>query len=264
MTASKLFEAGDLSAAMTATIEEVKQRPADLALRTLLFELLCFQGDFDRAEKHLDVVGQQDVQTEWAVQVYRNILAAERNRRRLWSDGVAPEFLLDPPEYAQLQLKAVNRLREGQSAAALALLEQSESLRPVVMARRGDQPAGDFRDCDDVLAPILELIILRDYVWLPLTQVRELEIGKPERPRDLIWIPVRVVLEDESQRRGYMPVLYPGTHKHPDDKVKLGRVTDWSGDEGCPVRGVGQKTFLCGDQDFGLLDLGQVTFEVQL
>ena len=129
-----------------------------------------------------------------------------------------------------------------------------------MLATIGESPAAAFQDCDDVLAPVLELIILRDYVWLPLEQVRELEIMKPERPRDLIWIPVRLVLQDDSQRRGYMPVLYPGTHQHPDDQVKLGRKTDWQETDDGPVRGIGQKMFLHGEDAISLLELGEVRF----
>lgn len=261
MTAAERFDAGDLSAALAQVVEEIRGKPNDLALRTLFFEFLCFQGDLDRAEKHLDVVGQQDAKSEWAVQVYRNVLAAERSRRRLWSDGLAPEFLLDPPDYVQWHLQAINRLREGHPGEANELLAKSAEHRSDVLATIGESPAAAFQDCDDVLAPVLELIVLRDYVWLPLEQVRELEIMKPERPRDLIWIPVRLVLQDDSQRRGYMPVLYPGTHEHPDDKIKLGRMTDWQETNGGPVRGVGQKMFLHGDNAFSLLELGEVRFE---
>lgn len=259
MTAQQHFEAGQLADAIAAATDEVRNNPSRVDSRTLLFELLCFCGNFDRAEKQLDALAQLDSKAEWAVQVYRNILAAERNRRRLWSEGLAPEFLFDPPSYIQLHLQAINRLREGNAAEATTLLDESAQQRAEVLARRDDGPAAEFQDCDDVLAPVLELIILRDYLWVPLEQVRELEISKPERPRDLIWAPVRLELQDGSQRRGYMPVLYPGTHEHTDDQIKLGRKTDWR-ETGGPVLGVGQKMFLHGDDAISLLDLGEVRF----
>ena len=260
MSEKQHFEAGRLNDAVAAATDEVRNNPTRLETRTTLFEFLSFCGELDRAEKQLDVVGQQDAKSEWAVQVYRNVLAAERNRRRLWSDGLAPEFLLDPPEYVQWHLQAINRLREGNLSEANELLAKSAEHRSDVLATIGESPAAAFQDCDDVLAPVLELIILRDYVWLPLEHVRELEIMKPERPRDLIWIPVRLVLQDDSQRRGYMPVLYPGTHQHPDDQVKLGRKTDWQETDSGPVRGIGQKMFLHGEDAISLLELGEVRF----
>ena len=260
MSTQQHFEAGRLNDAVAAATDEVRNNPTRLETRTTLFEFLSFCGELDRAEKQLDVVGQQDAKSEWAVQVYRNVLAAERSRRRLWSDGLSPEFLLDPPEYVQWHLQAINRLRDGNPSEANELLAKSAEQRSDVLATIGERPAAAFQDCDDLLGPVLELIILRDYVWLPLEQVRELEIMKPERPRDLIWIPVRLVLQDDSQRRGYMPVLYPGTHQHPDDQVKLGRMTDWQETDGGPVRGVGQKMFLHGEDAISLLELGEVRF----
>ena len=162
------------------------------------------------------------MQSGWATQVYVNLLHAESLRSRLFSDGLKPEFLLDPPAYVGLHLQAINRLREKQAGQAKALLDESEDSRPTPRGESGGKHFDEFRDCDDVLAPILELFIIRDYVWLPLEQVRELEISRPERPRDLLWAPVRVVLTDGSQRRGYMPTLYCGTHQHPDNQIKLG------------------------------------------
>ena len=195
MTADELFRDGKLDEAIEAVTAQVKANPTSAERRTLLFELLCFAGELERAEKQLDVVARQDADSQWAVQIYQNILAAERLRRRLFRDGIKPEFLLDPPAYVQLHLDAVNRLREGQVAEAAELLSRSEQQRPVIAGEVDGQAVDEFRDCDDLFAPILELIILRDYIWLPLEQVRELELSEPERPRDLIWAPVRILFE---------------------------------------------------------------------
>src|SRR5262245_47231144 len=113
MNAQQLYEAGRLAEAVAETTAAVKTRPTDTAARTFLFELLCFSGDLDRADKQLDAIAQLDSQSEWAVQVYHNLLHAERLRRRLFSAGQKPEFLLDPPAYVGTCLEAINRLREG-------------------------------------------------------------------------------------------------------------------------------------------------------
>jgi type VI secretion system protein ImpE len=255
MTASELFQAGKLDEAIQAVTAEIKAKPAATERRTLLFELLCFAGQLDRADKQLDVIAKQDANAEWAVQVYQNILVAERARRRLLSEGLRPEFLLDPPAYVQFHLDAVNRLRDGRAAEAAELLNRSEQQRPVITGEIDGQAVDEFRDCDDLFAPILELVILRDYIWLPLEQIRELELSAPQRPRDLIWAPVRIVLTDGSQRRGYLPTLYCDSYQQDDDQLKLGRRTDWLGTEEGPVLGVGQRLFLAGEDARSLLDI---------
>jgi len=261
MNPKELFDAGNLPAAIEALTAEVKAAPNDAPRRTFLFELLCFAGDLERAGRQLDVVGHLDSMAEPAAQVYRNILHAEQLRRRLYADGLKPEFLLDPPDYVRLHLDAVNRLRENQPVAATALLDQSEASRPAVHGTIDGQVFDEFRDCDDLLAPFLELIILRDYIWLPFEQIREIEIAAPERPRDLLWAATRVVLSNGAQHRGYLPVLYCGSHRHADNQVKLGRMTDWNASDGGPMLGQGQRLFLAGDADRPVLEVRRVEFQ---
>ena len=164
-----------------------------------------------------------------AAQVYINLLHAEGLRRKLYAEGLKPEFLLDPPPYVQLHLQAIDRLRENKPLEAQALLDQSEEQRPDSSGKIGESAFEEFRDCDDVLAPVLELMLIRDYIWLPIEQVTELEISQARRPRDLLWTPVRVGLIDGTQRRAYMPARYVDSHQNADELIKLGRATDWVG-----------------------------------
>jgi type VI secretion system protein ImpE len=60
-TAKELLDAGKLAGAIEAATAEVKANPTDVPRRTTLFELLCFAGDWDRAEKQIDVIGQQSM-----------------------------------------------------------------------------------------------------------------------------------------------------------------------------------------------------------
>jgi type VI secretion system protein ImpE len=258
VSVKELFDEGNLGGAIDLQTREVKANPGDAQRRTFLFELLAFAGDLERAERQLDVIGHQDAKAEPAVQVYRNILHAEQARRRLFGDGLEPEFLGERPNYARLHLEALNRLREGRPAEAKGLLDESETAWPPIQGEVDGTPVGEFRDCDDVLAPFLELIVLRSYVWLPLEQVREIEIPQPERPRDLLWTPVRLVLADGAQHRGYVPVLYCGSHAHADDGVRLGRKTDWRASDGGPVQGEGHRLFLTGDEGRALLSMRSV------
>ena len=256
-----LFDDGNLRGALQAAVEEVKAAPDDPSHRTFFFELLAFSGDLERADRQLDVVAHQDAKAEPAVQVYRNILYAEGRRRKVLAGEAQPEFLRDEPAYARLHLDALHQLREGNGAAALARLEESAALRPAVGGTVNGEVFRGLRDCDDVIAPFVELILVRDYAWLPFENIRELEIAPPERPRDLLWVPVRLVLDDDSQHRAYMPVLYAGSHEHTDDRVRLGRFTDWQELSGGPVRGRGQRMWLAGDDGYPLLEVRTVTLQ---
>ncbi len=91
------------------------------------------------------------------------------------------------------------------------------------------------------------------YFWVGLEQVRLVTINPPRFPRDLLFVPAHLELEDE-QGDIFIPALYPGSHEHPDDQVKLGRMTDWKELDGGAMLGVGLHTFLRDDEAIGLLE----------
>jgi type VI secretion system protein ImpE len=261
MKAKELLDQGRLSAAIEQLNQEVRAHPTDAHLRTFLFELLCFAGDYPRAERQLDVVAQQESTAEVGAQVYRNVLEAEKARRRLFSEGLRPHFLFDPPPYMHLHLEAVNRLREGNSTGAGVLLEQSASSRPCLKGQIEGQPFLNFRDGDDLLAPFLEVIVHNTYIWLPFEQITHLTIPVPKRLRDLLWIPASVESGHGAVGEVFLPVLYAGSSEHADDQVKLGRMTDWQTMAEGLAQGVGQHLFFIDGQDKGLLEVRDLTFD---
>ena len=80
MTAKQLFQAGQLNEAIKALGAEVRDNPTDPRRRTFLFELLCFAGEYDRAEKHLHVLAQGNSQAEMGAVLYFSAFHAERTR----------------------------------------------------------------------------------------------------------------------------------------------------------------------------------------
>jgi type VI secretion system protein ImpE len=253
MNATDCYTSGRLPEAIEAQVREVKANPADPARRTFLFELLAFAGDLDRARKQLDAVRYDDPALETAVAGYRQLLEAERARRRVFRDGTKPQFFTDPPEHVALRLEAVGCLRENRPEEAAGLLRRAAEVTPVVAGRLNDKPFESLRDCDDLFAGVLEVMAHGTYFWLPLEQVCSLSIAPPRFPRDLLWVPARLEME-ESQGNVFLPALYPGSHEHPDAQVRLGRMTDWAAGPDGTVLGVGLRTFLVDDDAVSLLE----------
>jgi type VI secretion system protein ImpE len=258
MNPTELFRTGNLQAAIEGQVQEVKAHPADRNKRLFLFELLCFAGDFERARKHIEAVSYPEVELERATQAYRHLLDAEEVRARVFRDGIMPQFLTKPPESLFQRLEAVNCLRGNRAAEAAALLRQLDE-KPEVKGRLNDRPFEGLRDCDDLFGPVLEVMAHGDYYWLPLEQVETLTLKEPQFPRDLIWLPGKLTVREGPTGDVFLPALYPGSHQHPDDQVRLGRLTDWKQVEGGPVRGVGRRTFLEGDEGITLLEWRDLT-----
>jgi type VI secretion system protein ImpE len=259
--AKELLEAGNLTAAIEQLNHDVRSHPTDPQLRTFLFELLCFAGDYQRATRQLDVLAHQSVAAEVGVQAYRNVLAAEEARQRLFTQGLQPHFLFPPPPYVHFHLEAVNRLRQHQLAEAKALLEQSERSRPLLTGRLAGQAFGNFRDSDDLLGPCLEVFVHHNYVWLPFAQIKHLTTPPPKRLRDLLWSPATLEAHSGPVGEVFLPVLYVDSSAHADDQIKLGRMTDWQDVGEGLARGIGQRVFLMDGNDWALLEVREIAFE---
>ena len=258
MNADSLYRAGQLQAAIDAQIQAVKAAPADKGKRLFLFELLAFAGDLDRARRQIDVVSYDELELEAQVLDYKKLLDAEQLRRRLFSEGLKPEFFAPPSEHVHLRLEAVNRLRENNVAEAGALLVRAGDLTPALKGHLNDKPFASLRDCDDLFASVLEVMARGVYYWVPLDQVAALSVNPPKFPRDLVWIPARLEMKDNAAGNVFLPALYARSHEHPDNQVKLGRLTDWQGPDSGPVFGVGLRTFLADDDPIPLLEWRQL------
>lgn len=261
MDAKQAFDAGDLQGAIDAQVQFVKGNPADTRGRTFLFELYSFAGLWDKADKQLEVLGVQKAQAAWGVSVYQNIVAAEQTRVKVFRDAAKPETFIDPPPFFQQHLDAIAKLRLGEEAAAMDLLAVSAEQQTTVKGEINGKKISGLKNADELIAPFLEVIMMRDYVWVPWQQVKSLSIMPPQAPRDLIWAAAKLTLTDGVQRSCYLPTLYVNSGQSENNDAKLGRLTDWLTTENGPVRGVGQHLLVAGDADFGLLDIRMFTAE---
>ena len=262
MNAKDLFDAGELSAAVEQLNQEVRVHPTDSRLRTFLFELLCFAGDYQRAERQLDVIAQQSANLELGTQTYRRVLAGERGRIAVATEDSLPTFLLEPPPFVALHLAALRHLGEDKPAEARVLLTQAAEAHPAVRGKVDGQAFSDFSDGDVVLSPFLEAIIRGRYVWVPFAQIRRFTVAAPKHLRDLLWAPGTLETLSGPSGEIFLPVLYSGSFRHQDDLVKLGRMTDWEDAGEGLRRGVGQRMFFVDDGEKSILEIREVEFNV--
>jgi type VI secretion system protein ImpE len=261
MNAQESFNAGKLSEALAAIGAEIRASPADPKRRTFLFELLCFSGDLDRADKQLEVIAQQGADSDLAVQAYRNALQGETARREVFSGNRIPGLPKQIPDYTGLHIKAVHCLQEGQNSQARLLLEEAVQFYPSLHGQVNGQPFSSMSDCDDVLGPFLEVLVGPNYSWIPWEAIRSVEIMQPKYLRDLVWIPASVVLNIGELGQVLLPCLYPGSYQDSNDQIKLGRMTDWRVDVEGLALGVGQKLLAVDEQELPIAEVRHIEFE---
>lgn len=252
MDATQLFKSGKLAEAIDAQLALVKAKPMDHGQRLFLFELLTFSGDLDRAQKQIDAVNHGEIEIDAAVSEYRKLLDAERSRRKVFAGTGQPEFLSPPSESIRLRLLGLLKLATGAPDGIAEMFQQANAELPPLKGSLNGTPFDSLRDGDDCLAPILEVYTRGQYFWVALEQIGSLTISAPRFPRDLLWIPAHLEMRQGDAGSVFLPALYPGTDQESDPQLKLGRLTDWRGEN--LVRGVGLKTFVVGAGESGILD----------
>ena len=90
MTPLALYREGRLREAIKALGEELRSNPMDAKRRTFLFELLLFAGEYDRAEKQLDLLAGANADAAAGTLLYRSALYAERTRQAMFLNGETP------------------------------------------------------------------------------------------------------------------------------------------------------------------------------
>ena len=261
MNARENYEAGKLGDAVAAALAEVKAAPGDKATRAFLAEICCFTPDLERVDRQMDMLADVDPKASVGVSMFRQLVRAEQARRQFFSEGRVPEFLVDPSESLKLSMQASIRLREGDTAGAMALLTEAEEKRPKLTGTCDGTAFDEFRDLDDLTAGHFEVLTSNGkYYWVPFERVELAELRPPQRVRDLVWRRTRMIVRDGPDGEVFLPCLYPGSENAAEDAVRLGRATDWTGGSGSPTRGTGLRTYLVGDGTKTILEMQELTF----
>ncbi len=225
----ELFKTGKVRDAIGALTQHLRERPADTASRTFLFELLCFAGEFARAEKQLAVLSDGSPDKETGAIVYYAALHAEKTRHELFEKQ---DFPIDSPVCPPGELNG--------------------------------KPFTELRDADPDIGARLEVFAAGAYVWLPFEHVASVEMAPPQRLRDTLWAPALVQAAPSFKGMDLgevlIPAIYPFSWKQPDEEVWLGRLTEWLADEEGRESPTGQKMLLVDGEEFPFLEVRSLKF----
>jgi len=259
------FEAGRLAEAIRAQTDVVRASPSNREARFVLFALLGFSGDLERAEKQLEALGVgSSPAVEMQTVLQRSLLAAEAHRREVWAGRERPLLSPDAPATLERRADALARLAANDAAGAGRLLDDAAAAGVAVSGTLNGEPFDQLRDSDDFGASVLEVFAQGNCLWLSLEQVRRLELQKPETLVDLLWPRAKLLDARGNDAIVHLPALYAGSHAHPDGAQRTGRSTSWEEVPGVgAVRGAGQKVLLAvrgGDErECALLDVRSLT-----
>jgi type VI secretion system protein ImpE len=227
MNAEKLIHEGKIDDAVTALTAYLRDNPGDTKNRIVLFELLCVNGDYGRAEKHLGVLSQGTKETQIGALLYYGALHAEKLRREMFEKETYPA----------------------------ALPEGSAGLK----GKFNGRPFASIEDSDPRIGARLEVFAAGDYLWVPLGHVKRIEMEAPKKLRDLMWSPAKILtgpgFGDRELGEVLLPALTPLTYLHDDPQVRMGRVTEWCADAEGRENPYGQKMLLIDGEEVPFLEM---------
>jgi type VI secretion system protein ImpE len=229
MNSRQLFDAGKLESAIEALGSELRDNPTDAQRRTFLFELLCFAGNYDRAEKQLDILGSAGPESEMGTLLYRSALHAERLRTEMFRNGTFP-LDADIPDEASGTLNG--------------------------------KPFSSIEDADPRIGARIEIFAAGQYMWIPWRHIASVRIEAPKRLRDLLWMPAQVRTSEDfkGQELGevFLPSLAPLSFESSDDDIRLGRVADSADLPDGDFAPIGQKVLLVDGEPLPLLSIREL------
>jgi type VI secretion system protein ImpE len=249
MSAYELLQSGRLSEALARQTELVRAHPTDVDARYLLFALLALSGELERASAALNVIAQREKKLETTTILLRSLLAAEDERRRVFTEEGEPLLPPDAPDHMRARLGALLALRRGDPALAEKELDAADAVSPHVCGTLNGQPFHAARDDDDLLASVIEAFAGGRYMWIALERIKRLRAEAPKRLIDNLWISASLDLVDGTSATVFLPSLYVGSHAHADDLVRIGRRTEWQEIGGGRVRGLGQRLLAAASGD---------------
>jgi type VI secretion system protein ImpE len=225
MNAEQLYREGRLAEAIASAAGLLRDDPGNERLRTFLIEMLCFAGEYERADKHLELLGGKTRDRQMGALHLRAALQTALTREEMFEKNEVPE----PPAGAPVRGKLNGTAFES------------------------------LTDADQRIGARLEVFAAGNYLMLPFSGISVLSIHEPRRVRDLLWAPA-VVNMNSSMAGGMnlgdvlLPVIAPMSCGHSDDMVKLGRVSVWESD-GTKEFLFGQKLLLVDGEEFPLLEV---------
>ncbi len=262
MQALKLINEGKLDEAIESATAFVRGAPTNTGGREMLAELFCLRGELERADKQSETIIIQQPQAAVRSSLLRQLIRAETARRECWRQGRVPEFIGEPDEACLATLKAVAAMREGQPQQAVDELARLEENLPTRSGQCNGHAFTGFRDLDDLCVAIIEVLTSTGkYFWIPASRVTSLEFEAVTRPRDLCWRQCQMSVADGPDGVVYIPTIYAQTDSSCTTEELLGRATNWIEEQGAPVRGSGQRTYLVGDNELGIMELTSVNFD---
>ncbi len=199
--------------------------------------------------------------------MYDRAIAAERQREAVLAGLAEPAVPGPRPAWLDKLLEALRHDAADAARAAALRAQALQDAEPLAgtLELAGDAPPLRFPwvcDGDSRLGPVFEFIQGEHYAWLPFSYLRRIRLLAPDALCDVIWAQAEITLADARVLHALVPARYPapagGRMADQDERIRLGRLTQWEPLHGDTYAGLGQKMWLTDQGEYALLDIRAV------
>jgi type VI secretion system protein ImpE len=246
---------GDPAAALAQLQEEIRNKPADAALRVFLFQLLCVRGEWERALNQLKVACGLDASALAMAQMYGEAVRCEAIRKDVFDGKKAPMVFGEPEQWLALLIESLLVAGRGDLTQSAELRTRAFEAADTSSGSINGQPFEWVADADSRLGPVLEAVINGRYYWVPFSRLSEVKLEEPEDLRDLVWMPAHLQFENGGEMLALIPTRYPGSESSDDGLIALARKTVWQEVAPDTHHGLGQRIIATDAGDVPLLEV---------
>ncbi len=258
MTPEDCLKLGNLDESLLLLQDRIKRQPSNPQDRVFLFQLLSVMGQWDRALAQLAVLKELDDSSIAMVLMYRQVIACEKIRERVFLGQEEPVVIGAPEQWIALMIQSLRLTAEGKYEPSQALRLQAFEQAPGVSGSLNDASFQWLADCDERIGPVMEAIIDGRYIWTSWENLQSLTIEKPVDLRDVIWLPTHFCWKNGGENYGLMPARYPQSYQM-DPLLALSRKTVWQELPSNIHIGFGQKMLLTNHSEFSLMETETIT-----
>lgn len=247
-----MLQAAKLTDCISYIETQLKEDPLNVSLKSSLIELLCINGELERADKQLNNIVQKHPDYLIGASNLRQLIRAEQSRQDCLLGKSVPSVFteLDAHIEAFMKLRVEMNQDDKQNLSNTSLTLENE--RPKVSVKLNEHDVAEIRDLDDTLGGFIEIFGTDGkYYIAQLSNIDYIHFKPVQSLIEQVWRRVELSIKDGPCGEAHIPLVYANSES---DAEKLGRETDWQEITTEVMTGVGQKMWFVNDQAMPMSD----------
>ncbi|XQW83479.1 type VI secretion system accessory protein TagJ [Thalassotalea piscium] len=242
----EMLQEGRLTDSIAYLEGQLRDDPLNVNFKSSLIELLCINGELERADKQLNSMVQKHPDFLIGASNLRQLIHAEQSRQDFLIGKAVPCLFSDLDEYIEAFMKLRVEINQGEQSSIKESSFALEEKRPEVAMQLNGEEVNEFRDLDDTLGAFIEIFGTDGkYYIAQLKDIDYINFKPVNSIIEQVWRRVDISIKDGPSGEAHIPVVYANSNTEAE---KLGRETDWQELAPDVLTGVGQKMWFVNDQ----------------